>query len=57
MPEYSVQHIHRELVGKLKDYIQAQYFGENDLLLSASKGSWMKTTPFIKFPVSIKSNT
>ncbi|QYZ79270.1 DEAD/DEAH box helicase [Methanofollis formosanus] len=36
MAEYSVQHIHHELVGKLKDYIQAQYFGENDLLLSAS---------------------
>lgn len=37
MTEYSVQHIHRELVEKLKGYIQAQYFGENDLLLSASK--------------------
>ncbi|MCK8519266.1 DEAD/DEAH box helicase [Methanoculleus sp. 7T] len=37
MSEYSVQHIHSELVGKLKDYIQAQYFGENDLLLNASK--------------------
>ncbi|WP_342679461.1 DEAD/DEAH box helicase [Methanofollis sp. UBA420] len=37
MAEYSAQHIHHELVAKLKDYIGAQYFGENDLLLSASK--------------------
>lgn len=55
MPEYSVQHIHRELVGKLKDYIQAQYFGENDLLLSASKEILDEDNSIYKTPC-IESN-
>ncbi|KUK70365.1 MAG: DEAD/DEAH box helicase domain protein [Methanocalculus sp. 52_23] len=55
MAEYSVQHIHRELVGKLKDYIQAQYFGENDLLLSASKDLLDKENSIYRDPY-IESN-
>ena len=33
--EYTVSNIHSLFASKLKDYIQAQYFGENTLLLSA----------------------
>lgn len=55
MAEYSVQNIHQELVGKLKDYIQAQYFGENDLLLSASKDLLDEKNSIYKDPY-IESN-
>jgi ATP-dependent helicase YprA (DUF1998 family)/rRNA maturation protein Nop10 len=34
---YGVQHIHDTLLEKLKAYIRAQYFGENDLLLEKSE--------------------
>lgn len=34
---YSVQHIHNTLLEKLKAYIRAQYFGENNLLLDKSE--------------------
>ena len=34
---YGVQHIHNRLVEKLKAYIRAQYFGENNLLLKKSE--------------------
>lgn len=34
---YGVQHIHNTLLEKLKDYIRAQYFGENNLLLNKSE--------------------
>jgi len=34
---YSVQHIHNTLLEKLKAYIRAQYFGENNLLLEKSE--------------------
>jgi len=55
MDEYSVQNTHRELVVKLKDYIQAQYFGENDLLLSASKDLLDEKNSIYKDPY-IESN-
>ena len=34
---YGVQHIHNTLLEKLKAYIRAQYFGENNLLLERSE--------------------
>ena len=34
---YGVQHIHNKLLEKLKTYIRAQYFGENNLLLDKSE--------------------
>ncbi|MDD3621344.1 MAG: DEAD/DEAH box helicase [Methanofollis sp.] len=34
---YGVQHIHNTLLEKLKAYIRAQYFGENNLLLEKSE--------------------
>ncbi|WFN34944.1 DEAD/DEAH box helicase [Methanogenium sp. S4BF] len=55
MAEYSVQNTHRELVEKLKDYIQAQYFGESDLLLSASKDLLNEKNSIYKDPY-IESN-
>jgi|GEM_PF-3637336 len=33
---YGVHYIHNTLLEKLKDYIRAQYFGENNLLLDKS---------------------
>ena len=35
--EYSALNIHSIFINKLKDYIKSQYFGENNLLLSASE--------------------
>ncbi|MCQ2498856.1 MAG: DEAD/DEAH box helicase [Lachnospiraceae bacterium] len=36
MPEIGIRKTHDNLKGKLADYIKAQYFAENDLLLSVS---------------------
>ena len=53
---YSVQSIHAALLEKLTDYINSQYFGGNNLLLTASNELLGKNNALTQDPY-IESNT
>lgn len=62
MEEIGIRKVHDNLRGKLSDYIKAQYFAENDLLIDASQEIFTKPgilyqQPFIEMSKSYKQSS